>query len=210
VNAGHGEGVAAFRSRWRAPSPSDLSATASRCRSPQYCRRPPPTNVAAAAGFNGTPLSDIGNLSRRGTEVAKRNSRMSALEQHDRRLWVDYRQSMTGRDRPRVCQNSKSLDFRVSLFPSQRATKPTQSVLTSRVSRGPVAAHVLTPSGPGAVTHRLFLAPQPERPVRQYLRRFVAGGRRKAQAALHSCDQKRDSPARPVGYHANPLRSSSL
>jgi hypothetical protein len=54
------------------------------------------------------------------------------------------------------------------------------------------------------------LAPQPERPVRQCPPRFVAGGRRKAQAALHSCGQKRDIPVRPVGYHAYPLRSSSL
>jgi hypothetical protein len=38
----------------------------------------------------------------------------------------------------------------------------------------------------------------------------AGGGRRKAQAVLHSCGQKRDSPAPPVGYHANPLRSSSL
>ncbi|MGF6970600.1 hypothetical protein OKW43_007695 [Paraburkholderia sp. WC7.3g] len=49
------------------------------------------------------------------------------------------------------------------------------------------------------------LAPQPERPVHHGLPRFVAGGRRKAHA-----DQKRGSPARPVGYHANALRSSSL
>ena len=40
--------------------------------------------------------------------------------------------------------------------------------------------------------------------------RFVAGGHRKAPAALHSCGQKRDRPARPVGYHAYPLRSSPL
>ncbi|PRX91770.1 hypothetical protein B0G73_1383 [Paraburkholderia sp. BL25I1N1] len=49
------------------------------------------------------------------------------------------------------------------------------------------------------------LAPQLERPVHHGLPHFVAGGRRKAQA-----DQKRHSPAHPVGYHANPLRSSFL
>ena len=36
---------------------------------------------------------------------------------------------------PRLCQNTKSLGFRVSLYPSRSATKPTQSVLTSRDSR---------------------------------------------------------------------------
>jgi hypothetical protein len=54
------------------------------------------------------------------------------------------------------------------------------------------------------------LAPQPERPVRQCPPRFAAGGRRKAQVVLHSCGQKRDRLVRPVGYHAYPLRSSSL
>ena len=65
--------------------------------------------------------------------------------------------------------------------------------------------------GPIAVTHSRnspsVLAPQPER---QYLPSFAAVGRRKAQAALHSCGQKRESLLRPVGYHACPLRSSSL
>jgi NAD(P)-dependent dehydrogenase (short-subunit alcohol dehydrogenase family) len=38
------------------------------------------------------------------------------------------------------------------------------------------------------------LAPQPERPVRQCPPRFVAGGHREAQAALHSCGQKKRPP----------------
>jgi hypothetical protein len=54
------------------------------------------------------------------------------------------------------------------------------------------------------------LTPQPERPVRQYPPRFLADGRRKTQAVFHAFGQKIDSPARPVGYHAYPLRSSSL
>ncbi|WP_374730526.1 DUF3047 domain-containing protein [Caballeronia arationis] len=41
----------------------------------------------------------------------------------------------------RVGSNSKSLGFRVSLYPSRRATKPTQGILTSRLFRGPVTAH---------------------------------------------------------------------
>lgn len=54
------------------------------------------------------------------------------------------------------------------------------------------------------------LASQPERPVRQGLLALWPVGAAKRKAALHACGQKRDRPARPVGYHANLLRSSSL
>lgn len=63
---------------------------------------------------------------------------------------------------------------------------------------------------PGAVTHHLFAGPAAETPGAPESASLYARWPPQSASRSSLLHQKRNSPARPVGYHAYPLRSSSL